>query len=319
MRISDGEKPRWENPVLTRFFKRIGTVPAGHTTSQAALRTLLAVREMAQKGGVSPERVYADLTAFCGQNCESGLCTDSPQCTRCPVSQHCKFASRTPTIKDLPPGERPRERLLANGPETLSNAELLAILIGGGSSRESALAIARRMLATFGGLKEISNAGNSQLEKINGVGKAKIARLRAAFEMATRLYSHPLQPGMSIDGSKQVFQHYRERMRKLKKEEFLCLLLDTRLNVIREEKIAIGSLNETVVHPREVFRTAVNESAHAVIFIHNHPSGDPSPSPQDKNLTERLQKAGELMGIEVVDHVIIGHDNYYSFAEHRQL
>jgi len=315
----EGESPRWDRPALVTMFKRLGTVPSQYRCKRAALRVLLAATEMAQANGVTLQDVHADLLDFCSSDPETALCGAIPACPKCPVRQHCAHATHRPSLKELPRSERPRERLLATGGRGLSDAELLAILIGGGSREESALGLAHRLLATFGSLHRLAQAGTKEMEAIKGIGKAKAAQLKAAFEAGRRLATTAIPVGMTVKGSKQTFRHFHERLKDLKKETFLCVLLDTKHNFIREEEISVGSLNESVVHPREVFRHALTESAAAVIFVHNHPSGNPEPSTHDKRLTRRLCEAGKLMGIRVLDHVIIGRNQYYSFAEEGEL
>jgi len=313
-RAKEHAPPRWDNKCVVNMFKRLGTVPSHHSPRRAALRVLLAATEMAQVAESEIEEVYETLLAYCDPDVESAVCVEMPRCGECAIRSYCGYAQRRPTIKDLPESERPRERLLSIGPENLSDAELLAILIGGGSQQDSALGLAQRLLATFGSLHKLAEAGNRELQAVTGIGPAKVAQIRAGLELGRRLGLEPLQSGIAIKSGKQTFEHYRTRMKDLKKETFLCLMLDMKHNVICEEKIAVGSLNETVVHPREVFKRAIAESAAAVMFVHNHPSGSPDPSPQDRQLTGRLCEVGKLVGIRVLDHIIVGRNGYYSFA-----
>ena len=315
----ESKPPRWDRPELVTMFKRLGAVPHQHKPKQAALRVLLAASEMAQANAVHVEEVYSTLSAFCDPESETALCTRTPRCGECPIRRYCAHAAHRPSLKELPESERPRERLLALGERSMSDAELLAILIRAGSAEESALALAQRLLVRFGSLHRLAAAGTKELESIKGIGKAKVAQIRAAFALGLRLAGEPLHPGVTVTGSEQTFRHFHERMKNLKKETFLCLLLDTKHNVIQEDEVAVGSLNESVVHPREVFKNAVAESAAAVIFVHNHPSGNPEPSPQDVQLTRRLCDAGKLLGIRVLDHVIVGRDSYYSFTERERI
>ncbi len=313
--LHENEPLRWDSTRLVRLFRRLGTVPSTHSDEQGTLRVLLAGTEMAQANDMDPAKIHAVLMRFTDGDHPDGTCVETPRCTRCPVREECDYASRSPRMKDLPETERPRERLLKLGADELTDAELLAIMIGGGHSESTALDLARESLATFGSLGGIAGAGNEELNTIRGIGPAKIARIRSGFELGRRLSAGRLDPEMKIKGSRQVFKHFRERLADKQQEVFLSLLLNTRHQVIREHEVSVGSLNESVVHPREVFKMAVKESAHAVLFIHNHPSGDPAPSPQDRQLTKRLREVGELMGIKVIDHMIVGHDRYYSFAE----
>jgi DNA repair protein RadC len=215
------------------------------------------------------------------------------------------------TIHDLPVSERPRERLQRFGVEALSAQEILALILGRGIAGESVTVTAQRLLSRFGSLKGISGASLEELAQIKGIGLAKAAQIKAAFELANRMEDHP-EPGKksSVKTPDEVVNLVRGRLKGKKKEHFLILLLDTRGQLIRFSEISVGSLDASIVHPREVFKEAIAASAASVIFVHNHPSGDPTPSEDDVKLTERLTEAGEIMGIDVLDHIIIC-DNIY--------
>ena len=230
-------------------------------------------------------------------------------------SGRCMDPGRPIGIKDLPLSERPRERLLAGGAEALSDVELLAIIIGGGSSRASALDLAARLLSAFGSFRHLAQCSTGELSAVHGIGPAKAARIQACLAIARRYAGEKIPPGTAVTGSRQLFDYMREKLNGRKREHFIAVLLDTKHCIIREDEISVGSLNESVVHPREVFKTAVRESAAAVIFVHNHPSGNPEPSPQDRALTARLRQVGEVLGITVLDHMIVGNEEYFSFAE----
>ncbi len=217
------------------------------------------------------------------------------------------------TIHDLPISERPRERLQKFGAEALSAQEILAVILGRGISGESVMVTAQRLLSQFGSLKGIADASLEELAKVRGIGLAKAAQIRAAFELASRLEGY--QDSGKRETAKtpeDVVALVRSRLKGKKKEYFLALLLDTRNRLIRVAEISVGSLDSSIVHPREVFKEAVAASAASVIFAHNHPSGDPEASEDDLNLTKRLAEAGEIMGIDVLDHVIIGEEKYLS-------
>ena len=220
-------------------------------------------------------------------------------------------------IKDWPAAERPRERLLARGAEGLSDAELLGLVLrtGDAASGQSAVGQARQLLARFGTLRALGTATPVELCATRGIGPAKAAELVAVFELARRFAGAPLAPGDRFTCSEEVFRHYHERLRDRKKEVFLALLLDSKNRVLREVQISEGSLTASIVHPREVFVPVVRESAAAVLFVHNHPSGDPTPSREDLEITTRLQEAGTLMGVRVLDHIIIGSGGYVSFVD----
>jgi len=216
------------------------------------------------------------------------------------------------TIHDLPLSERPRERLQKFGIEALSAQEILALILGRGISGESVMVTAQRLLSQFGSVKGIAGASVEELSQLKGIGLAKSAQIKAAFELANRL------EGYSEAGEKPIVKTPEDvaglvkvRLKGKKKEHFLALMLDTRSRLIKVAEISIGSLDGSIVHPREVFKEAISASAASVVFVHNHPSGDPTASEDDVRLTKRLAEVGDIMGIDVLDHIIIG-DNKYS-------
>jgi len=215
--------------------------------------------------------------------------------------------SRGLTIRDLPLSERPRERLIQLGAESLSQQELLCCILGRGIAGESVLVTAQRLLKGFGTLRGIAEASVEQLAKVRGVGQAKAVQLKAAAELARRIAntSNSSRPH-AIETAETATDLVRPSLVDKKKEHFVALLLDNRHRLIRLQRIAVGSLSASVVHPRELFKEAIAASAAAVILAHNHPSGDPEPSDHDVALTKRLVQAGKLLGIEVLDHLIVG-------------
>ena len=227
------------------------------------------------------------------------------------------MASKEPRkgIAHWPKTERPRERLLAKGPEALSDAHLLAILLRTGRRDSSAVQVAIELLDRVGGLGGLAACGIEELCTIPGVGPAKAAQLKAALALGRRSLAVPMSTGTRISSSSDLFKHFHPALRDVKHELFKVILLDAKNIVIKEATVSEGSLTLSIVHPREVFALAVRESAAAVIFLHNHPSGDPTPSPEDRRLTDRLTTAGTLLGIRVLDHVIIGDGRYVSFAD----
>ncbi len=222
--------------------------------------------------------------------------------------------NRIMRVKDWPEAERPRERLISHGPAALSEAQLLAIIIRNGRAGRTALDLGRDLLERFGSLSGIEQAGISEICTVPGIGKAKAAEIKAAIELGRR-HQKPSLAGASFCSSEDVASYYRPRMKDLKKETFRCALLDTKNKIIRDEVVSIGSLTASIVHPRDTFKAAIRESAAAVIFIHNHPSGDTKPSQEDILLTRRLVQAGEILGIQVLDHIIIGDGSHFSFRE----
>lgn len=210
------------------------------------------------------------------------------------------------TVRDLPLSERPRERLLNLGSEALSAQEILALILGRGVRGESVIVTSQKLISRFGNLKGIANASIEELREVDGIGLAKAAQIKAALELSKRLEADSADGPMPVLKSPEdVAAAVRSRVKGKKKEHFMVLCLDTRNRLIDCRTVSIGSLDTSVVHPREVFKEALYCSAASVIFVHNHPSGDPEPSKEDIELTRRLVKAGEIIGIEVLDHVIV--------------
>lgn len=221
-------------------------------------------------------------------------------------------------INKWPEDERPRERLIKLGASGLSNAQLLAIILRTGNRDKSAIGLARELLLHFKSLQELDGAASAELSDIKGIGPAKTAQLKAAFELGRRLLRSGNEPSAKnpfFKNSREVFEYYRPLFYGMKKERFLCALLDTKNRVFKENVVSEGTLTSSPVHPREVFRDAIKEAAASVLFVHNHPSGDPSPSRDDINITKRLVETGNIVGIKVLDHLIISDGKYLSLME----
>jgi len=210
------------------------------------------------------------------------------------------------TVHDLPLSERPRERLSKLGSEALSSQEILALILGRGIKGESVIVTSQKLLSKFGNLKNLASASIEELTQIKGIGPAKAAQIKATFELSKRLENSSGEATkITVKSPEDVVKTARNLLKGKKKEHFLVICLDTRNHLIKTSTVSIGSLDCSIVHPREVFKDAISSSAASVIFIHNHPSGDPTPSEDDIKMTKRLIEAGEIIGIEVLDHIII--------------
>ncbi len=220
-----------------------------------------------------------------------------------------------PRIADIPEGERPRERFRAIGPSGLSQRELIAILLGSGTRGRSALALAEELLVRFNGLQGLAAVSLTQLQSVKGVGFARAVQLLAAFELGRRaaMAAHGQRP--QITSPQAAAEIFMLHMRQLEQEEVRVMLLDTRNRMLEVPMVCRGSLNAAHLRPADVFREAIRHNSAAVIMAHNHPSGDPSPSPDDIRMTRELHRAGQLLGVELLDHIIIGHDRYVSLKE----
>jgi DNA repair protein RadC len=224
------------------------------------------------------------------------------------------------TVRDMPAYDRPRERLQRIGVENLSALEILAVILGRGIRGESVLVTAQRLLDKFVDFPGIAGASVEELSKVRGIGPAKACQIKAAFELANRWDSSKSSAAGSIIKSPQdAYIELKARARGQKKEHFWAILLDTRNKVIKSVEISVGSLDSSIVHPRELFKEAISASASSIIAAHNHPSGNPEASQDDIKLSRRLKEAGELVGIELVDHIIIGDGRYISLKREGQL
>lgn len=220
-----------------------------------------------------------------------------------------------PMIRDMPEDERPRERLIRLGARVMSNVELLAIMMRTGVGGENVLRLAERLLAHFGGLPGIARASLTELQSVNGIGPAKAVEIKAALELGRRLMASAPEERARVTSPADAANLLMSEMMLLEQEHLRVVLLDTRNHVLHVRTVYTGSLNTSVVRIGEVFRSAIKENAAAIIVAHNHPSGDPSPSPEDIHVTRQLQQAGKLLDIELLDHIIIGYQRYISLKE----
>lgn len=219
------------------------------------------------------------------------------------------------TVRDLPIEERPRERLQKIGVDNLSTQELLALIIEKGGRGQTVLTLSQNLLAHFGNLQNIKTASLEELKKVKGIGFATACKLQAAFKLGEKAESHITKFGEKIEGPESIFNLLKNEIGNKMKESFYIISLTTRNNLISADKVSIGTLSASLAHPREVFLSAIKNSASSVIVVHNHPSGDPQPSEDDLKITKRLVDAGKILGIDVVDHIIVSRTNYFSFKD----
>ena len=237
------------------------------------------------------------------------------------MSAEYKNTSKSFTVHDLPLNDRPRERLKSSGPGALSNVELLALIMGRGIKGESVMDTARKLLSHFGSLKNVLEATLEELTQIRGLGPAKASQLVACFEIARRIAKEDIESESErlnsdaitnpLDAAKLVRSHITD----FSKENFFVISLDTRNRLIAIEKVSLGTLNASLVHPRETFESAIRKHAAQIMIAHNHPSGGTEPSEEDLKITKRLYDAGKIMGIDLLDHIIVTKHNYMSFME----
>lgn len=225
------------------------------------------------------------------------------------------MSSNSLMIRDFPLDERPRERFIKNGPQSLSNHELLAILLRTGTKEESVLQLSNHLLTNFEGLRLLKAATLEEITEIKGIGQAKAIQILAAVEIGRRIANLNYTERYVIRSPEDGANYVMNDMRFLSQEHFVCLYLNTKNQVLHKQTIFIGSLNASIVHPREVFREALKRSAASIICLHNHPSGDPAPSREDIEVTKRLVECGKMLGIELLDHLIIGENKFVSLKE----
>lgn len=218
-------------------------------------------------------------------------------------------------IREMKQEERPRERLLAHGAAVLHTHELLAIILRSGSKDESVIDISKRLFHKYDSLKALAHAPLTDYQKIRGIGTSKAVELKAAFELGRRSIQEVFEGHITLHNPEQIFHFLKSQYEMKTQEHLIALFLNTKGHLIKKEVLFIGSLNASIIHPRTIFRSAVEHSAAAMILCHNHPSGDPTPSHHDIDMTKRIQESSEMMDIPLMDHVIIGRDRYFSFKE----
>jgi len=222
-------------------------------------------------------------------------------------------------IKDIPIEDRPRERLINNGVENLSNEELLAIILKTGIKNESVKTISSKVLKEVKDIYDLKNITINKLLNIKGIGKVKAIELIAALELGRRVYYNKKVERKKLDNAENVYEYFKYYFIDKKQEYFYCLYLDSKNNLIDKKLLFIGTLNKSIVHPREIFKEAYLLSASNIICVHNHPSGDVNPSKEDIRFTSNLVQIGLIQGIPILDHIIIGNDSYYSFFKNNNI
>jgi DNA repair protein RadC len=212
-------------------------------------------------------------------------------------------------IKDIPAKNRPRERMKNQGINVLSDSEVLALIIQKGTMKENVVDMCHRLLSKYN-LEELSSLSLKEFQSIYGMGEVKAMQILAAFEINKRLKTFK---GRKVSSPEEVFAHFKARFEGIKQENFIILLLDSKNRIIKETTVFMGTLDSTLIHPREIFKIAIKESAASIILVHNHPSGDPAPSKEDLKITNVLSESGDMLNIKVLDHVIIGKDSFWSW------
>ncbi|HUT25933.1 MAG TPA: DNA repair protein RadC [Sumerlaeia bacterium] len=298
-----------------RLTHRLAACRVGESVAEALKRSVLEINLW----------VRAFVGTLADVSPKTALCRATPHCEYCRLQAYCQYCrfqrpraqgSTAPLpVKQWRPTDRPRERLIERGAGNLEDVELLAIVLRTGSGGVNVLELARHLLDHFKTFQGIEEASLEELQSIRGIGLMKAIELKAVFELGRRQTYAPARPGDLIDSAEKVYQCYRGRFLRVRQEEFVLLMLNSKNRMIRDEVISRGGLEASIVHPREVFKAAIRASAASVIFVHNHPSGDPTPSHDDFVITQRLEEAGEFLKIRVLDHVIIGEDSFYSFTE----
>lgn len=319
--VPDAGRMRWQ--------ERFGFAQERKATSEERAKASRELIELAQALSIPVSEFNVVLGAFCGSQGQAysaaGLCLKNPKCPECPLKDRCPFFQHTKTrvvrenrslAKTTRKEERPRERLEEKGPGVLSDAELIAILLRTGTGQANAVELANNILKNAETLERLAAMSLEEMSRYKGLGRVKAITLKAAFELAKRVRTEKSKMvNPVLNTSKSIYRYLQYRFVGLKKEEFIALHLNSKLELIRESSISTGVLNQTLVHPREAFVEAIRDSAFAVVFAHNHPTGDPKPSRADVEMTKKLVHCGEILGIKIVDHIIIGDAGYYSFQD----
>lgn len=302
---------------LQRMLTRIGVVTASSGTTIAAKLTEEFLRECANAVGRSAVHVNVIFRVY-----SSGLygvlpkaiCGATPLCKSCGITKECDYYNappKNPTTKPLPAAKR----LALDGPDSLSDEELISVILGGARINTTHQNLSKDLLKRFGSLRGLASASYGELVSLRGISETVAARIACISALQQRVLAERRANGPAVRCGKDFYDLYAPALRDLKKETFLVILLDQKNRIMRDVRVSEGTLTASLVHPREAFGPAIRESAAAVAFVHNHPSGDPAPSGDDINLTKRLKATADTVGIRVLDHVIIGEGRYTSFID----
>jgi len=315
-RIDEGEALALENdPDSFRYLWRLGLVSLG-APGRLTVNGLIA--RAGEASGLTPAEITILIRVFASGYyglLDKGVCSDVPECGKCPFAMLCKYAARKNSRSGLPDEESLANRLCLGILGALGVPELLALLISGGRQEMKAYRLAEKLLSEAGSLRALSTWSVAELEKVDGVSKEVAIRLRAALDLAVFWASEPRPPGTHFSQARDFFKYYRPRLRDQQAEFFIVALLDTKNRLIGEVVTGGGGLSAATVDPKVVLKRAIRDSASRVAFIHNHPSGDPTPSPEDLDITARLVQVAGLAGLKVLDHIVIGGDKYISMSE----
>jgi DNA repair protein RadC len=316
-----------------RLLGRLGWLEDQPRTRAGIAEAQRRMEELARALGVSPAEFDEIAAAFAGAGPasarEAAVCTVNPRCTVCPLNAQCPFfrtnrralqARSRNLMTTMRLEQRPRERLHAHGPGALSDEELLAILLRTGGGGRNALDVAHEILHAAGSIDRLAALSVAELARFPGMGVVKATTVKAALELARRVGEAPA-PGQRVrlNSGRRVFDYMRPLFVGMQTEQFHALHLNTKMELIRRVLVTAGTLNQSLVHPRESFSEAIRDAAYAIVFVHNHPTGDPTPSREDRVVTSKLVQAGEIVGIPVVDHVIVAGDRFHSFADEGEL
>jgi DNA repair protein RadC len=315
-RVDEGEALALENDSDSyRYLWRLGLVPLSASGKQAVDSLIVRAGEAS---GLMPAEITILVRVFasgCYGLLDKGVCSDVPECGECPFAMLCRYAARKNTRGNLPDEESLANRLNLGLLGALGVPELLALLISGGRHEMKAYCLAEKLLSSAGSLRTLGTWSITELEKVEGVSKEVAVRLRSSLDLAVYWASEPRPPGTHFSQARDFFKYYKPRLRDQQAEFFIVAMLDTKNRLIGEVVTGGGGLSGATVDPKVVLKRAIRDSASRIVFIHNHPSGDPTPSPEDLDITARLVQVSCLAGIKVLDHIIIGGDSYISMSE----